>query len=200
MTKFYDALTEFIFVENAPTHGDVIFLPGGSYGEIAQRAAQLFHQGYAPCILVSGKHSILETGFSGPASPPEYQGKKYDRECDFLSDVLQREGVPKEAILLEGDATFTYENAIFSRKLLKKQGMEIGSALLCCQAYHARRCLMYYQLLFPQTIFHVCPAITRNTGRQNWQNHPESIDLVLGEVERCGSQFHQIMKDLKAQV
>ena len=36
--KFYDALTDFIFTEQKPEKADAIFVPGGLYGEIAQRA------------------------------------------------------------------------------------------------------------------------------------------------------------------
>ena len=39
-----------------------------------------------------------------------------------------------------------------------KEGMEVKKAILCCMPYHARRALLYYQLLYPETEFFVCPA------------------------------------------
>ena len=30
---FYDYLTDFIFTENVPENADIIFVPGGGYGE-----------------------------------------------------------------------------------------------------------------------------------------------------------------------
>ena len=48
---FYDYLTDFIFTENVPENADIIFVPGGGYGEIAENAAKLYHKGYAPLIL-----------------------------------------------------------------------------------------------------------------------------------------------------
>lgn len=192
--KFYDALTEFIFIEHQPEPSDIIFVPGGPCGEIAQNAAALYHRGFAPKILVSGKHSVLLDSFPGPRSPASYMAREYETECAFLCDILQENGVPQEAILREEEASYTYENAIFSRKLTDKLGLSVSSAILSCQAYHARRALLYFQLLFPKTAFFVCPAVTMGISRDNWFLDEKKIDQVLGEVERCGSQFHEILK------
>ena len=54
---------------------------------------------------------------------------------------------------------------------------------------------MYYQLLFPEAELLVCPADT-GTNRENWMETGEGIDLVLNEIERCGGQFHKILRDL----
>ena len=63
------------------------------------------------------------------------------------------------AILQEKQATYTYENAIFSRKLTDKLGLDIKKAILVCQAYHARRASLYYQVCYPETEILVCPVI-----------------------------------------
>lgn len=190
---YYDALTEFIFVEHMPQKADYIFIPGSGYGELAIRAAELYQQEFANKIVVSGRYSILGDYFPGPLSPVSYIGQSYETESDFLTAVLIEHGVPEQAILCEKQATFTYENAIYTRKLLEKERVE--SAILVCQAYHARRSLLYYQQQFPETIFYVCPAVTREITRGNWHLDAGKIDVVLGEVERCGNQFHEIMKE-----
>lgn len=192
---FYDYLTDFIFVEDAPEKADVLFVPGGAYGEIAEHAARLYRQGYVPRILVSGKYSITEGRFAGAKSPASYRKYSYRTECGFLSDILLKNGVPPEAILQEEEATFTYENAINSRALTDSLGLSVRTAIISCQAYHARRCLLYFSLLYPDTRFLICPAVTRGISRDTWMLDPEKIDLVLGEVERCGSQFHDILKN-----
>lgn len=193
--QFYDYLTDFIFVEDSPEPADLIFVPGGAYGEIAENAARLYHGGYAPRILVSGRYSITAGDFSGVCSPAAYIGNSYRTECEFLSDILRKNQVPADAILQETEATYTYENAIYSRRLTDRLGLSVKTAILSCQAYHAKRCLLYFQLLYPETRFLICPAVTRNITRDNWQDDPLKIDLILGEVERCGSQFHDILKN-----
>lgn len=193
--NFYDELSNFIFTEQVPKRSDIIFIPGGSYGEIAEHAASLYHQNLAPVILVSGKFSILEGTFPGPSSPVSYQNRSFATECDFLCQILLDHGVPDSAILREREAAYTYENAVFSKALTDQKNMHIQKAILSCQAYHARRALLYYQLLYPDTVFYVSPAVTRQISRDNWHLDPAKIDMVLGEVERCGSQFHEILKN-----
>ena len=184
--KWIDDITEFIFVEQKPEKADIIFIPGGDQGSIAVTAARLFLEGYAPRILPSGR-------FSKPAGECRIPGCR--TEWEYLKAILIREGVPEEAILKEDQATFTYENAIYSRQVTDRMGLEIKKAILCPQASHARRALSYYEILYPHTEFIVCPTVTRGISRENWFLDPEKIDVVLGELERCGSQFHLILKD-----
>lgn len=187
--QFFECITDFIFVEDKPRRSDIIFVPGGSYPDAAEHAAKLYHAGYAPCVMPSGRYSILRGRFVPPEDDPE----SYETECDYLCGVLRRCGVPEQAILREDQATFTYENAIYSRKRTEELGLRIRKAILCCQAFHARRCLMYYQEQFPDTEFLVCPVVTKGISRDNWYRTRQGIDTVLGEMERCGGQFHEIM-------
>ncbi len=186
--QFYQCITDFIFVENEPRRSDIIFVPGGSYPDTAKYAARLYHAGYAPYIMPSGKYSILRGRFV----PPETE-ESCETECDYLCGVLRRCGVPEQAVLREDQATYTYENAIFSRKRTEALGVQVGRAILCCQAFHARRSLMYYQEQFPDTEFLVCPVVTKGISRENWYQTRQGIDRVLGELERCGGQFHEIL-------
>ncbi len=190
MGPFYQSITDFIFVENEPAKAELIFLPGGPEDGPALRAAALFGEGYAPRIAISGRCSILNGEVAGPA-----RAAGFDTECAYLADLLARSGVPAEALLLEERAQYTYQNAMFTRELLEEKGMIPARAILCCQAFHARRALLYYREQFPETEILVCPAVTKGISRESWTASPEGIDTVLGEVERCGSQFHEIMRE-----
>ncbi len=195
--RFLGQITDFIFVETPLKRADIIFVPGNGYPQMAERAAELWREGVAPYALPSGKFSILSDEFSGPLDKKERYGGRYDTEWDFLRDVLIKNGVEESCILREDRATYTYENAIYSRKVVDEKGLKIRKAILCCKNYHARRCLLYYQLLFPRTKFYVAPCEADGINRENWHCHEKGIAAVLGEMERCGSQFHQIIKDLK---
>ncbi len=190
--EFYQCITDFIFAEDVPEKADMIFVPGGNYPDAARNAAKLYRMGYAPYVMPSGKYSILKGKFE--YIPKDGAGRRYQTECDYLCDILYREGVPREAVIREDQATYTYENAIYSRKKVQETGISVKRAILSCQAFHARRCLMYYQEQFPRTEFLVCPVVTRNISRDNWHRTDEGIDTVLGELERCGGQFHEIMR------
>ena len=186
--RFFDCITDFIFVEHEPERADVIFVPGGDYPESARRAAALYSQGYAPLVLPSGRFSKLRGFF------PDPEGRGRATEWEYLRDILKKCGVREDAILREDRATFTWENAICSRQLLESMQIEAEKAIIVCQAFHARRCLMYYQEQFPRTRLLVCPVVTQGIKRDNWYLDERKIDVVLGELERCGGQFHEIMK------
>lgn len=190
--SFVDDITDFIFVENEPEQADIIFIPGGDQGGLAVTAASLYKAGYAPYVLPSGR-------FSKPVGHCRIPGYEEQTEWDFLHDILVREGVPEDAILEEKEATYTYENAIYSRKVTDRLGLAIKKAILCPQACHARRALLYYKVCFPETEFLVCPTVTRDISRKNWFLEERKIDMVLGELEKCGSQFHQILWEYKEQ-
>lgn len=192
--QYYDYLTEFIFREDVLQKADVIFIPGSPYGEIAINAARLYREGLAPRVVPSGRYSITCTQFEGARSPKRYQGCIFDTESDFLKRILMDEGVPETAILQEKEAAYTYQNAVFTREKLEREGIAVEKAILSCQAYHAKRCLMYYQLVFPHTRFFVSPVETRGINRENWHTSREGIRLVLKEVEHCASQFYEIME------
>lgn len=192
--RYFDYLTEFIFREDPPESADVIMVCGSGYGELAMKAAELYHAGYAKYIVVSGKYSILQDCFAGPVSPKEYLGKTYKTESEFLAGVLLDQGVPDEAVLQENRASFTFENAICTEMLLRECSLPVQKAILVCQAFHAKRSLMYFQLVFPEVDFFVCPAITQGITRENWYLSEHGIETVLGEVKRCGTQFTDILK------
>ena len=186
MRKFLEEMTNFIFLQDEPQKADVIFLPGSEEGVLAKTAAKLYLEGYAPLIIPSGKYAKW-TGHS--------MVDQFETESDHFAHLLMEEGVPEEAILKEREATYTYQNAINTRKLLDERGIVVKRALLCCQAYHARRSKLYYQVLFPDTEILVIPTITKGITRDNWFKSREKSEIVLGEIERCGSQFHEIVAE-----
>ncbi len=192
--KFLNQIGDFIFVETPVGPADIIFVPGNGYPQMAEEAARLWKEGLASWVLPSGKYSILKGAFSGVMDKKEQYGGEFETEWMFLREVLIKNGVEEECILKEDRASFTYENAIYSRKATDEKGLDIRRGIICCKNYHARRCLLYYQLLFPETEFFIAPSEIDGIDRENWYKTEEGIQGVLGEVERCGSQFYEIVK------
>ena len=174
----------------------MIFIPGSGFPQLAEEAAKLYHQGLAPYILPSGKYSILNGKFAGVQEKQELYDGEYETEWEFLKEALKKNQVPEEHILREDKATYTYENAIYSRKVTDCLGMEIKKAILCCKPYHARRSLLYYQLLYPETQFFVRPIQDSDVKRENWYLTEKGIRLVFGEVQKIGEQFEDITKEM----
>ena len=170
--KFLRDITEFIFLEDLPKKADIIIVPGNTWPQPARRAAALYQAGMAP--------------YKGP----------YVAEADFLTDVLMQAGVPGEAILQEREATFTLENAEYIRKMLEEKHLPIKRAIICCQAFHARRCRMYFEYVFQdrEIEFLMCPAVTQGISRDNWAESKKGLETVLGELRRCGEQFSWMLQ------
>ena len=189
--KFLRDITEFIFLEDLPEKADLIIVPGNTWPQPARRAAALYHEGMAPYIVVSGRYSKGQQTFAGAACEGDRYKGAYMTEADFLTDVLIREGVPETAVLQERKAEFTLENARYIRRLLEEKKMTTKKALICCQAFHARRCRMYFEYVFQDTDveFLMCPAVTQGISRCSWMESQKGLDTVLGELRRCGEQF-----------
>ena len=193
--EFLKQTEDFVFVENKPEKADVIFVPGNGYPQMAENAALLYKEGYAPYILPSGRYSITLGKFAGVQSKKEVYDGIYETEWEFLKTVLMKNQVPKSAILEEDQATFTYENAIFSRQVTDLHKIQVKKALLCCKTYHARRSLMYYQLLYPDAEILVCPSCPDGITRENWRETEEGVEAVTGEMQRIIKQFCLMLGD-----
>lgn len=195
--NFLKNLTDFIFVEDALEKADVIFVPGNRYPDMAEKAAQLWKKGLGQWVLPSGRYTIVTESFAGPIKKAEVYDGNYETEWEFLKDVLCKNGVAEEAILKEDQATFTYDNAILSRNVLKEAGIDMKKAIICCNSIHARRCKMYFELVFPETSFMICPVSATGVTRENWHRSQEHITAVLAEMDRCGNQFEQIIREMQ---
>ncbi len=182
-------IANFIFISDKPEKADAIFLPGGSFPEQPEYAAELYHQGYARWLIPSGGISVKRDKWPGVRSKADIYSGDYQSDCEFFTDVFLKNGVPASAIIGENRSGHTRDNAFLSRKVVDERGIDIKTALIVCKAFHARRCLMLYQMAFPDVDIKVCPVHCYNITKNNWYKSEKGIDRVLGELARCGNQF-----------
>jgi len=99
----------------------------GFFGSAADRfiqTATLYHTGKIKKILVTGgSGSLLHT---------------YKPEAVFLKEMLVNNNIPEKDIIVEPDSRNTYENAIFSKRILDSLNISSPS-LLITSALHMRR-------------------------------------------------------------
>jgi uncharacterized SAM-binding protein YcdF (DUF218 family) len=94
-------------------------VPGWGTYLRCRHAAWLYREGWRMPVVASG-------------------GRQGDRVlAEIMRDALVAEGVPREAIWLEGESDSTQENAAFTAKLLLPRG--IRRIVLVTEAYHMRR-------------------------------------------------------------
>ncbi len=133
---------EILTVDSGPVKADALVVLGGG-DERPARAAELFKQGAAPKILVSG---------SG--------------DCESHEHSLEKHGVPAAAILLECDSKTTQENARFSIPLLRQVGAR--RVIIVTSWYHSRRALHCFEHYAPDIQFFSRPSYF-GYERKNWK-------------------------------
>jgi uncharacterized SAM-binding protein YcdF (DUF218 family) len=97
-----------------PRKTDVIVVLGGENKSRVEKTAELYKQGFAPRILVTGKN-----------------------EDTLIRRSLVAAGVPKRAIWVEPSSISTFENASFSVPILEQ--WNVKSVLLVTSCIHSRR-------------------------------------------------------------
>lgn len=186
---------DFIFVEDAPQKCNVIITVGGSFPQIAEKAAELYKSGFADYVLAGGGFSVKTGVFAGVKDKKDIYNGDYQTECDFYEDVLIKNGVPRSAIVREDKSGHTRANAEFAAAALKELGIPTEKIILVCKRFHARRCLMFFQSYFPEAEILVVPADIEvgemNITKDSWHAFPYGIKRVMGELARCGDQFDE---------
>lgn len=187
-------ITNFIFMNDAPQKCDVILIPGTSKSAITETAARLYREGYAPWVMPSGKFSSSLGRFAAEnIDDPRYAGD-YATDYEYCKHILMANGVPETAILREDRATNSMENAMFSAQAAREAGLAVRKAILCCQAFHARRAYLSYACHFPDAELLVVPTQTQDIGREDWYKSEKGYKKVLGEVAKCGVYFKDMRK------
>ena len=138
-------LWTFLTVTQAPTRSDVIFVFGSQDLRVAGHAASLYHGGYAPAVLVSGRYGrMTREMFDQP-------------EALVFKDHLVRSGVPSSSVVTECDARNTLENVVHGLDVLRRHGSRLSSALLVAKPFVMRRCAATFAKQAPGVQVRCCP-------------------------------------------
>src|SRR6266567_1366257 len=122
-------LWDYLRIDQPVRPADYILVFGGHDLGVAERAADLYADGVAPELLVSG----------GSRAVPA--GSAFATEADAIADVLIRRGVPESAIAVERLASNTSENFWLSAELLRDLGVRPQRFLVVQKPYAERRAL-----------------------------------------------------------
>lgn len=197
--KIISDISDYIFVHNKPESVDVVFVVGGSLPDGAEFAAKLWKKHLCKFIIIGGGTSIKSGEFKGPKSKKDIYCKKYDTEYDFYKDVLLLNGVDSSVIYGENKSSYTKQNAEFAKTVTDENNLDIKSAAIICKSFHARRCLLFYQLYFPDVDFLLLTYDGFGISKENWYKSDYGIERVFGELKRITEQisddeFRSILK------
>ena len=171
--------TDYIFIGEPPRNADAIFVVGGSLSEAAELAAELYKDKYADKIIIGGKYSVKRNRF--PLT-------EYETEYDFYKDVLLKNGVNESDIYGEKESGYTKQNAEYAKRVVDENNLSISKALIVCKSFHAKRCLLLYQMYFPNVDFTVVTFDGFNISKDNWYQTEYGRDRVMGEIKKIEEQ------------
>lgn len=145
---------------------DAIFCLGSLDTRVAERAAQLFLDGYGTHLIFSGgAGKLTRDRFTKP-------------EADIFADVALQMGVPADKIITEPRSTNTGENVRFTRELLQQEGLQLRSFILVQKPYMERRTFATFSKQWPDPN----TEFTVTSPNLEWDEYPNADnprDLVM---------------------
>lgn len=161
---------------------------------VAERGAQLFLEGWAPLLILSGGlGAITRAMWSEP-------------EADQFARIARDLGVPEERILIENQSTNTGENVSFTRRLLAEKGIDPESFILVQKPYMERRSYATFKKVWPEKqVIVTSPQASFDEYLRAYSNPELSpddvISIMVGDLQRIrvyprlGFQIHQDIPD-----
>lgn len=154
--------------QHRPVAGDLLVILGGGLGERARTGADLYRDGFAPRILLTG---IAETGVTA-ASPEPF----------FRLPYLRFRGVPPEAMILDSAVDSTWEEAWLIRKLCLEHHWR--TVLVVSDPPHFRR--LSWSLVSATAgtdiDWRLVPAQSPWWNAGSWWDNPRAVEFVGKEV------------------
>lgn len=146
---------------------DVILALGSHDTRVAVHAARLWHEEWAPLVVVSGGRGKVTSEWA-------------ETEARVFGRVAREHGVPERALLLEETAANTGENVTASRRLLAERGAGVRSGILVAKPYMTRRALATARCQWPGVSW-VASAPEHGFGEPDER---QFIELMVGDLQR----------------
>jgi uncharacterized SAM-binding protein YcdF (DUF218 family) len=152
---------------------DCILTLGSHDTRVAERAASLYLEGWAPLMIFAGGLGRLT------------EGMWTEPEADLFARIAVEKGVPKEAILIENRSTNTGENIQLVQQLLRSKALDPQTFIVVQKPYMERRSYATFAKNWPQKCFVVTsPQIA-------FEDYPtpeipleQVINIMVGDLQR----------------
>lgn len=163
---------------------------------VAERAAQLFHEGWAPLVIFSGgRGSITRALWDEP-------------EAERFARIVVSLGVPRESILIEPHSTNTGENIQFTKQLVTERGLDLQKFILVQKPYMERRAFATVLKLWPEKEWIVTsPQVSFGEYVAHYTNRALSpadvVGIMVGDLQRIKiypARGYQIAQDIPDEV
>jgi len=152
---------------------DSILVLGSHDLRVAERGAQLFLDGWAQLLIMSGKLGNFTRGVWS------------ETEADKFARIAVELGVPKDRILVENRSSNTGENIIFTRDLLNEKGIETKSFIVVQKPYMERRAYATFRKVWPEkSVIVTSPQISFRDYPTDEITMNDVINIMVGDLQR----------------
>ncbi len=146
---------------------DVIIVLAGEHGERVKFGSQLYKEGYADTMLLSGGEIV------------NFPGSKIITWAGLMKEYAMRLGVPENSILLQKKSRNTYEDALFSYQILENSLPD--SVILVTSPYHSKRAASLFKKVFNHVEIYSVPVVNSWFNPNSWWKSMEGRHQVLRE-------------------
>ena len=152
---------------------DCILVLGSHDTRVADRAAELYLDGWAPIIIFSGGLGRLT------------EGMWTESEADLFAKIAIEKGVPKDAILIENKSTNTGENILLTQKLLKENSLDPESFIVVQKPYMERRSFATFKKHWPEKkLIVTSPQIAFEDYATGEIPMEQVVNIMVGDFQR----------------
>ncbi len=174
---------------------DAIFVLCSHDTRVAERALDLYNEGYAPWVIVSGgAGKLTKDVFDKP-------------EAEVFKDILVRGGVPEAKIIVEPKSTNTGENVRFTFDLLNSINLLFDSFILVQKPYMERRTYATFKKQWPNLETQILVTSPRISYEEYVEESKLGKDLIInvmvGDLQRIKEypkKDFQIEQDIPSSV
>ena len=152
---------------------DCILVLGSHDLRVPERGAELYLQGFAPLLIMSGGLGNFT------------QGMWSEKEADKFAAIAIKMGVPEEAILIENMSTNTGENIKFTQRLLEEKGIRPQSFIVVQKPYMERRSYATFKQHWPdKKLMVTSPQISFEDYPNEEIPLERVIHIMVGDLQR----------------
>ena len=160
-------------VNHTVEKAEFILVLGSHDLRVADRATELYFEGWAPRIIFSGglgnftKEMWTET------------------EADKFAAIAIKMGVPKESILVENKSTNTGENILFTQQLFAQKNLDPQSFIVVQKPYMERRSYATFKKHWPdKKLIVTSPQISFEDYPTKEIPLERVINIMVGDLQR----------------
>ncbi|QEC68324.1 YdcF family protein [Panacibacter ginsenosidivorans] len=166
-------LWDYHHMHHALEKADCILVLGSHDLRVAERAAELYLEGWAPMIIFSGG--------LGNFTKEVWT----ESEADQFAAIAINMGVPEYDILIENKSTNTGENILFTQQLLTQKGLNPQSFIVVQKPYMERRSYATFKKHWPdKEIYVTSPQISFEAYPTEEIPLEKVINIMVGDLQR----------------